>query len=34
MEISELHMICKDVNLRLNGVTFSLGRNNQLQQQT
>lgn len=34
MEISELHMICEIVNLRLNGVTFSLGRNSQLQQQT
>lgn len=34
MEIGELYMICKDVNLRLNGVTFSLGRNSQLQWKT
>lgn len=33
MEISELYTICKDVNLRLGGVTSSHERDSQMQQQ-
>lgn len=33
MEISELYIFCKDVNLRLSGVIFSHGRDGQMQQQ-
>lgn len=33
MEISELYTICKDVNLRLGGVTFCHGRDGEMQQQ-